>query len=116
MVDNWTWRDNFFGDKLISRDKSVRLVVLQLANEFMAVENIRVLERIEEALEPAYERLGERTEPGLAIVLSGSAAVGADLLRSAAASIRHTELFSVGLVVLILALVYRTPCSSRSRS
>lgn len=109
LVDNWTWRESYFGDKLISRDKSVRLVLLQLTNEFMAVDNIRIVEQIESAIAPAYEQIEQRTVPGLSIVLSGSAAVGADLLRSAAASIRHTELFTVLLVVLILALVYRSP-------
>lgn len=109
LVDLWTWQEDFFGGKLISRDHCVRLVVLQLTSEFMAVENIKVVEQIEAELAPVRNHLQDWTRPGLSIVQSGSAAVGADLLRTAASSIRHTELFTIVLVVLILALVYRSP-------
>ncbi len=109
LVDAWTWRESYFGDKLVSRDHRVRLVVLQLTNEFMAVDNIRVLEQIESTLAPVRDRLREWVPEGLFVFQSGSAAVGADLLRSAAASIAHTEITTIVLVVLILAMVYRAP-------
>lgn len=109
LVDIWTWRDDYFGDKLVSRDHCVRLIVLQLTSEFMAVDNIAVLEQIESELAPVREHLADWTDTGLAVLQSGSAAVGADLLRSAASSIEHTEVFTVVLVVLILACLYRAP-------
>ncbi len=109
VVDLWTWRDNYFGDKLVSRDHCVRLVVLQLTNEFMAVDNIQAVEQIEAAIKPVRDHLTDWVPPGLMVLQSGSAAVGADLLRSAAASIKHTEIFTILLVVFILALVYRAP-------
>ncbi len=109
LVDVWTWRDSYFGSKLVSRDHHVRLVVLQLSNEFMAVDNMQVLETIEAELQPVRDTLSQVTQPGLSILQSGSAAVGADLLRSAAASIHHTEMVTVLLVILFLALVYRSP-------
>jgi len=109
LVDAWTWRDSYFGSKLVSRDNHVRLVVLQFANEFMAVDNIQVLATIEAALQPVRDGLSRTTQPGLLVVQSGSAAVGADLLRSAAGSIRNTESVTVVLVILFLALVYRAP-------
>ncbi len=109
VVDAWTWRESYFGDKLASRDQCVRLVVLQLTNEFMAVDNIHVLKQIEAELAPVRAHIDDWTTGGLEVLQSGSAAVGADLLRSAASSIKNTELFTVVLVVIILALVYRAP-------
>ncbi len=109
MVDAWTWRESYFGDKLISRDNCVRLVVLQLTNEFMAVDNIHVLGQIEAELAPVRAHIDDWTASGLSVLQSGSAAVGADLLRAAASSIKNTELFTIVLVVIILALVYRAP-------
>ncbi|MFW6168969.1 MAG: MMPL family transporter [Planctomycetota bacterium] len=109
VIDVWTWREDYFGDKLVSRDHCVRLVVLQLTSEFMAVDNIAVVEQIEAELAPVRKHVDRRTERGLSVVQSGSAAVGADLLRTAASSIKHTELFTMVLVVLILAFVYRAP-------
>ncbi len=109
LVDVWSWRDSYFGSKLVSQDNHVRLAVLQLSNEFMAVDNIQVLETIESELRPVRESLLQQTQSGLTILQSGSAAVGADLLRSAAASIRNTEAVTVVMVILFLSLVYRSP-------
>lgn len=109
LVDIWSWRDDFFGSKLTSRDKHVRLMVTQLSNEFMAVDNIQVLGIIERELQPVRDQLLHHARPGLVVAQSGSAAVGADLLRSAAASIQNTELVTIAMVILFLACVYRTP-------
>ena len=109
LLDAWTWRDSYFGDKLTSRDGQARLIVLQLANEFMAVDNIHVLHTIETELEEVKADWSRRLPAGLDIAVTGSAAVGADLLRSAASSVRYTERITILLVVLILAGVYRTP-------
>lgn len=109
LLDVWTWRDSYFGDKLTSRDEHARLIVLQLTNEFMAVDNIHVLNTIEAQLAAVKATWPNSAENGLQVVETGSAAVGADLLRSAAASIRDTERITILLVVLILACVYRSP-------
>ncbi|HTN73975.1 MAG TPA: MMPL family transporter, partial [Pirellulaceae bacterium] len=116
LLDVWMWRDELVGSKLVDKQKQARLVVLQLSNEFMATDNIEVLEALEQELAPVKEfanKLGvslpNDPKNSLHVGISGSAAVGGDMLRSAQESIRHTELFTVIIVVLILAVVYRSP-------
>lgn len=109
ILDVWTWHEDVFGSKLTSVDKSARLVILQLSNEFMAVENIPLMELVEQQIEEVETTLSWTTSPGLSVGISGSAAVGADLLRASHESIRHTEVFTIVLVLVILALIYRSP-------
>jgi len=107
LLDVWTWQDEVFGEKLSKPE--VRVMLLHLSNEFMAVDNIEVLDYLETLLDAARATLVGEAEQRLQIGYSGSAAVGGDLLRAARDSIANTELFTVVLVVLILSVVYRSP-------
>ncbi len=96
------------GDKLTSRisaNGQAAVTLLQIKNEFMAAGNIVLLDEVQRLLAEA-----QRTAPdGLNVGISGPAAVGGDMLRSAAESIKSTEMVTVALVVIILLLVYRAP-------
>ena len=102
--------DPVVGEKLTSRVGhygQATLVLLELRTEFMAVENMDLLEHIQRRL--AEIRRGKDFPKGLELGITGSAAVGADMLLSAEESIRNTEWTTVALVVVILLLVYRAP-------
>ncbi len=103
----WTPQTDIVGTKLVSRDRRVALVLLLLSTEFMATRNIAVVSQVEALLAEAKTWPGFPT--GLELGVSGSAAVGGDMLRAAAESISRTEMATVALVLVILLLVYRAP-------
>lgn len=108
LIDVWSRYTDRFGSSLISKDKQADLIFLRLSNEFMAADNIPLIKKIEETLEQTKAALVDWPE-GLELGLSGSAAVGSDMLRSAKESIQNTEMYTVLLVIGILLVVYRSP-------
>jgi len=106
-VDVWTPQTPVVGKMLGSKDGRAALIVVLLKNEFMAIGNIRVLDSVRQIVDGA--RNSEDFPQGLQTGISGSAAIGGDMLGSAQESVRNTELATVVLVVAILLLVYRAP-------
>lgn len=109
LSDVWTRKSEVVGAKLRSSDKRAQLIILQLTNEFAAADNIRVLDQVERELALFQQRLAQKGSSELVFEISGSAAVGGDMLRAASESIRSTELLTIALVLLMLLLVYRAP-------
>jgi putative drug exporter of the RND superfamily len=109
LVDVWTWRERALGHKLESKTGQARLISLHLGNEFTAVSNIAALDGLENLIAQVRMEHADTVSPGLRIEVTGSAAVGADMLRAAASSVRQTEGVTVVLVLLILVIVYRGP-------
>lgn len=110
IVDIWSRNTDVVGAKLTSRPSAAgqaTVVLLQLRNEFIATDNIRVLDRVDEVL--AYAKFEADMPEGLRVGLTGAAAIGGDMLRSAAQSIDNTELATIVLVIGILLAVYRAP-------
>lgn len=118
LVDAWTWRKEIVGEKLIAKRRTdgrdevdARLIMAHLSSEFMAAQNMPLLNILESEIESVrrwVEQQGEEGE-GLELGISGSAAIGADMLWSAVKTIRSTDLTAVVLVVVILLVVYRSP-------
>ncbi|MEE8450403.1 MAG: MMPL family transporter, partial [Thermoguttaceae bacterium] len=110
IVDVQSYETPVIGKKLISRPGSkgqALLIALMLRNEFMAIDNWDLMTGLYEQLDAI--RAEDDFPEGLRLDVTGSAAVGFDMLHSAGESIRNTELTTIVLVVLILLLVYRAP-------
>lgn len=104
LLDVWTWDDPTIGSKL-ARKQVARMLVIQFDTDFMAAKNIASLERVESILAPFQAD----ASGGFEIGISGSAAVGGDMLRAAAGSVSQTEWITILLVLGILVVVYRNP-------
>lgn len=109
LLDVWSQHTNIVKSQLQSKDGKAQLIVLQLENEFLATDNIRVLEIVEQELAAVRDHVQHSQANPPTVGISGSAAVGGDMLRSAADSIRYTEVFTIILILLILLAVYRAP-------
>jgi putative drug exporter of the RND superfamily len=107
--DVWTWRHPYIGHKLLSSDKRARLISVQLGNDFTAVGNIDVLNGVEAIVKEVRTLRTSLVSDRLQIEISGSAAFGADMLRAAASVVKKTEIVTILLVLVILAVVYRGP-------
>ncbi len=116
IVDVLTTRSEVIGDMLKSRNKRAQLVVLQLSGEFMATTNMPLLEQVaanrDQLIDEYEQELGDAGavwRAGLQVGITGSAAIGGDMLSAAAESIANTETMTIVLVVVILLFVYRAP-------
>ncbi|HEX4149713.1 MAG TPA: MMPL family transporter [Pirellulales bacterium] len=107
VMGAWTPETDIVGSKLISRDQRAAIAMLMLSTEFMAVRNASVLAVVNEVLKD--ERHAADFPAGLELGVTGSAAIGGDTMASAGESIEHTEMTTIILVVVILALVYQSP-------
>ncbi|MDA0658950.1 MAG: MMPL family transporter [Planctomycetota bacterium] len=103
----WSYDTPVIGKKMDSRDGQATLVMLQLSSEFMATENIALLQRLAAMLKESPDL--QQRPAGLQLAMTGSASVGGDMLQSAAESIKHTELYTVVIILVILLFVYRAP-------
>lgn len=106
IAEVWNRHHEVFGTKLRSADKQAAIIIVKIVNEFMATDNIRVLRLFEQEVE-AFRR--QHAASGLEFGISGSAAVGGDMLSAAVESIRSAEFLTITLVVAILLIVYRAP-------
>lgn len=98
---------DIIGRRMISPDGQAALVMVNLGREFMTFANIAGLALVKNVLDEV--RASPDFPAGLTIGVSGSAAIGGDMLSAAEESIQNIELATVILVVAILLIVYRAP-------
>lgn len=104
----WTYRDRKIGPLLVSEDKSATLVVIELTSEFLDRSNEPLIDAIETLTHPDSPT-AQKAPVGLALTISGSAAVGRDMLRAEAESSERTEFLTFVLIIGLLVVIYRAP-------
>ena len=107
LLDVLSWQDPVIGHRLTRG--GARLIILRLESELAAVENIATVESLQQLIDDVKAYSGRCTEPGLQILPTGSAAVGGQTLAASRDAIRYTEIFTVLMILMILAAVYRAP-------
>lgn len=105
VIDVWNEKTPVVGESLRSPTGQAQRVVVRLKNEFMATENIFLLAEVERLVATARKQ----APAGLEIGISGSAAVGGDMLSAAAESVENTHITTIVLVAIALLLIYRSP-------
>ena len=105
LVDIWNEKTPAIGSSLRSKSGQAVRVVVRLTNEFMATQNIELLRRTKQVLEDAENVIPN----GLEIGITGSAAIGGDMLSAAAESVQNTHVTTITLVAVALLLIYRSP-------
>jgi putative drug exporter of the RND superfamily len=97
------------GPRLLGRDaqgiEHAALVIVKFQGTYLSKKTRVAVDRILEWL----KNEGPRPPPGLELGRTGSAAVGRDTNAAATQSIKNTTYATIGLVVLILLIVYRSP-------
>lgn len=109
LFDVWTRHTPVVGEMLTSEDNKAVLVVLRITNEFMATENVRIIEEITQQVQQFKDQAVASEMAHLKFNITGNAAVGGDMLLAAKQSIANTEKLTVVLIIVILLLIYRSP-------
>ena len=105
VIDIWHEKTPAIGPTLLNRAGNAVRVVVRLNSEFMATENIELLRRVEQVVDEE----AESAPAGLQLGISGSAAIGGDMLTAAAQSVLSTHRTTILLVTLTLLIIYRSP-------
>ncbi|PQO44085.1 MMPL family transporter [Blastopirellula marina] len=109
LFDVWTRHTPVVGKMLVDPEQNAGLIILHLTNEFAATDNIRIVSQIEALVDKMREEVHASGDDQLKIGVTGSAAIGGDMLLAAKESIASTEFYTIALVILILLIVYRAP-------
>lgn len=102
-----SWNDSIIGARL--KNERAMLIVLQLSSELTATSNIKTIESIQGMIAQTRSYNRQYIEKGTKVAVTGSAAIGGETLIAARDAIKYTEVISLVMILLILAVVYRSP-------
>jgi RND superfamily putative drug exporter len=109
VLDVWSWTDEVLGQRFGQGHPHARLIVMPLESEFLANQNSRLLDDVQQLLRNTRQHFSQLVPPGLTVELTGSAAVGGEMRAASEQSVRYTEWTTLAFVLLMLTLVYRSP-------
>lgn len=114
LLDLYSWQDSVIGSQL--KRPHARIAVLTLSSELAATGNIALLEELQAIIDRCrdyqteYLRIDEiGPSRDLKVRITGSAAIGGQTLLAARSAITYTEWFTVAMILIILAVIYRAP-------
>lgn len=107
LIDVFSWDDPVIGRRL--QNDGARLAVMRLSSELAATSNISTVEAVQTLIDDVVDYSSPYTDPGLELLMTGSAAVGGETLLAARDAIRYTEWITVAMILVILSVVYRAP-------
>ena len=102
-----SFQDQFIGPLLVSNSREATLVLVNLAAEMFQRESRWMADRIQREIDDLRRR--EAIPHGLAIGITGSAAIGRDLVLGEARSAQAIERWTIWIIIGLLLLVYRRP-------
>src|SRR5262249_5366813 len=95
------------GALLVSEDNKATLVLIELSTPLQDRRNQQVVDDTEQLI--ADLAAAQKIPAGLQVHVTGSATAGRDLDRAETDSAHSIEVWTIGIVVVLLLLIYRAP-------
>ena len=99
-------KDGLIGRRLVSADGRSTLIQVSLATPYLAVQTRKTVDRCEAVARAVHESAGAAAP---VLHVTGPAGIGRDLIRASADSLDQTTWATIGLVIVVLLAVYRSP-------
>lgn len=107
-IDALAQEEEVFAEHLRAPDEKSVAILMKLNRDFSAVALAPFVESVQETVAQVAAD-ADFSAARLKVAVTGSAAIGSDMLLSAKESLRRTEWVTIALVLLILLAVYRAP-------
>ncbi|VTS06364.1 MMPL family transporter [Tuwongella immobilis] len=100
-----SYRDGPVGSRLTSHDGTCTLVQVLLSTPYLAVKTRDTVEHVQTEVQSLLKDVSNPPN----VLITGPAGIGRDMVKASAASLDHTTLATIILVVSVLLIVYRSP-------
>jgi len=92
----------FFDRRLVSADRQVAMVLVNLPTNFLSTVTVRTVERVDRLLQAGRP-------PGLVVEVTGTAGIGRDYAAATQRAFHTTTWVTIIAVLVILVVIYRSP-------